>query len=796
MADQQLGNLVWKITGDSTDFDKKLGSTSKKLAAFGKKANKIGKSLTKFVTLPLVGLGVAAVKLASDVNESINAVNVVFEDAADTIQDFGKTASTAAGLSRTEFNELATVIGAQLKQSGQDINDVADNTVNLTQRAADLASVFNTSVKDAAGALGAALRGESEPARRFGITISDAAVQAEALATGLVKSKSEITDQIKVQARYSLILKQSNDVAGDFANTSDGVANSTRILLAEVKDVGAELGQILLPIVRDVISGLRDAVKWFGDLDEETKKTIITIAGIAAIAGPAILAIGKISTALSFLAANPVVAVIAGITALSIGIAALISAKDKERVEEYAEEINDIAVAAGVAEEAVFALARELDDIATLSGVALFSNLEGVAKEVERIAAAYGITRTEAADLIKLNDDLEDNVKFILDLYEDQFAALDRASAGRQKAFAAATAYQAELIRLEEEARQQAEAREEAEEAAAAAILEQNRLLRAQVLEGRADAYQAYLKTLRDINTALKFNVITEKEALSQRLQAQESYVQSLIDSDLTRESDYGNHLEKLFALRKEWDDLNKQADDEILSNTDEFYQSLLNKGSEYTEAQRLAEEQRLNNTLNRIAAEDAAAEQATVDEQARIQSTLSITQSLYGNLATITGAYFDYKKSLAEGDEAEQKRIATEQFNVNKVLQLANIGINTAAAIVGFLANPGGPAGVGLSIAAGVTGAVQAALIAATPAPSFANGVENFTVPPGYPNDSFPIMVQSGETVDVKTPAQQSASNNQPVKQEFYFNQEMFFSVMNYGLRSGKVQVPQRALV
>ena len=152
MADQILGNLVWKITGDSADVDKKLTKTQAKMKQFGTKAVKIGKDLTKKLTLPIVGLGVAATKLASDLEESMNAVNVVFEDAAGTIEAFGKTASTAAGLSQTEFNELATIIGAQLKQSGQDIDDVATNTVNLTQRAADLASVYNTDVKDAAGA--------------------------------------------------------------------------------------------------------------------------------------------------------------------------------------------------------------------------------------------------------------------------------------------------------------------------------------------------------------------------------------------------------------------------------------------------------------------------------------------------------------------------------------------------------------------------------------------------------------------------------------------------------------------
>lgn len=231
--------------------------------------------MSKF--LPAAGIAGAViatkqlVSLASAADESANAVNVTFKEAASIIDDFGDTAADAIGLSKTEFNELSTVIGAQLKQSGLDIQEVADQTVNLTGRAADLASVFNTSVTEATTALGAALRGESEPARRFGINISDAAVQAEALASGLVKSKSEITDQIKVQARLNLIFKQSQDVAGDFQNTSDGLANQTRILQSNLKDLGAEIGQAFVPATTEAVSGVNKLVSAFKEAVIESR---------------------------------------------------------------------------------------------------------------------------------------------------------------------------------------------------------------------------------------------------------------------------------------------------------------------------------------------------------------------------------------------------------------------------------------------------------------------------------------------------------------------------------------------
>lgn len=47
--------------------------------------------------------------------------------------------------------------------------------------------------------------------------------------------------------------------------------------------------------------------------------------------------------------------------------------------------------------------------------------------------------------------------------------------------------------------------------------------------------------------------------------------------------------------------------------------------------------------------------------------------------------------------------------------------------------------------------------------APHFAGGTKDFIVPPGYPNDSFPIMVQSGERITV-TPTDRVVSRPKPV--------------------------------
>lgn len=251
-----LGELVVQITGDTSQFDRSINNTEKRTSKAAASLRKTAGTFSKVAAAGIAAIGVASVKFASDLGESINAVNVVFGQSADVIQDWGETAAEQAGLSKAAFNESSALIGTLLKKTGKDLDNVALDTIEVTKRSADLASVFNKDLSVATNAVAAALRGETEPIRAFAIDVSAAAVEAEALSSGLVRNKKDITESIKVQARYNLILKQSKDVAGDFSNTNDQVANSARVLKAELENAGAELGETFLPIVSKSVVGL------------------------------------------------------------------------------------------------------------------------------------------------------------------------------------------------------------------------------------------------------------------------------------------------------------------------------------------------------------------------------------------------------------------------------------------------------------------------------------------------------------------------------------------------------------
>lgn len=222
-----------------------------------------------------------------NLGESVNAVQVVFGDASDVIFRFADRVAQSAGLARSEFQQMSTVLGAALQNAGLTADEAAKKTITLTQRAADLASVFNTDVADALGAIQAALRGESDPIERFGVTLSAAKVDAEAAALGFSKVAGEFDATAKTAARLSLIMEQTDRVANDFSNTSDSLANRQRIAAAEMENVRAELGEALLPVFERlvdigprVVEGLEDMAPALAALAESTANLLESTPGI------------------------------------------------------------------------------------------------------------------------------------------------------------------------------------------------------------------------------------------------------------------------------------------------------------------------------------------------------------------------------------------------------------------------------------------------------------------------------------------------------------------------------------
>jgi hypothetical protein len=203
---------------------------------------------------------VPAVNAASDLEESMSKNNVIFGDAASAVSSFADEAARALGQSKTQALAAASTFGTFGKAAGLAGQELATFSTDFVTLASDLASFNNTTPEDAINAIGAALRGESEPLRRYGVLLNDATLKAAALELGIYDGTGALTAQQKVLAAQKVIYEQTTDAQGDFARTSDGLANQQRILAAQVENLQAKFGQLLLPVFKRVVQYINDNV--------------------------------------------------------------------------------------------------------------------------------------------------------------------------------------------------------------------------------------------------------------------------------------------------------------------------------------------------------------------------------------------------------------------------------------------------------------------------------------------------------------------------------------------------------
>jgi hypothetical protein len=276
--------------------------------------------------------GYKAAQAASDFNETVSKSGIIFGTASTAIKKFADTAASSLGLSKQAALDAAATMGIFGKSAGLAGDDLSNFSIDMVKLSGDLASFHNANPADVALALGAALRGEAEPIRKFGVLLNDAAIKAQAMKMGLYDGTGALSAQAKVLATQKIILEQTSDAQGDFARTSEGAANQQRILKAQVDNAKVAIGQAFLPILEAVLPVL---VNFATAIGNNTDAFIAVVAVIGTFAGAIVLAKGAmmlwkaasiITTAINYALATSFTAVQVatgiGIIAVVAGVAA------------------------------------------------------------------------------------------------------------------------------------------------------------------------------------------------------------------------------------------------------------------------------------------------------------------------------------------------------------------------------------------------------------------------------------------------------------------------------------------
>jgi tape measure domain-containing protein len=420
-----IGKLLLKLGIDTTNLDKELGKVEKSMTKFGQNMSNLGSTLTQSLTLPIIGVGAAALKSFADMEKLQNGLIAIMgssEGAAIELEKLRKVAENP-GLALPEVVKAS----ASLQSVGMNA-DAARETItqfgNAVARAGGGAEQFDGVVL-ALSQISAVGKVTQEDLNQIKERLPEfARVMKEEF--GVVTAEG--IRELGISSEE--FIKRSVGALGNLERANGGLANTFDNLKDNVGASLAELGKAinetlnLEAVVATFSAGLQKLVDGFKSLNPETQGFIVKAALIVAAIGPAIFIVGKLITtfgalvgtiklirttilfmttgvqaAFASLLANPVIlGIVAAIAA--IGAIALYVYDNWQAFSDNFKNIW-INIKNSVMQGVTFVLGK-LDNLQKALGLDLF-DLSGMTKyqEEQRVVAAEFKTIGETVDSLK-----------------------------------------------------------------------------------------------------------------------------------------------------------------------------------------------------------------------------------------------------------------------------------------------------------------------------------------------------------------------------------------------------------
>lgn len=302
----KLASLIIKISANGAEAEKELRKLERKMSDFSKNLRKLGTDMSKYITAPITAMAGVSVAAANTQLQAEAKLLNALQGRSDVQQRLIKQAgelqsrSTLGDEAIIEQQAFLAALGLSEKQIGSTIEAAAQLSAALD---IDLTSAVKNLAKTYGGMTGEL--GESIPA---------------------------LKNLTKEQLQAGEAIKYVNDNYKGFAETAASTGTGPLTQLKNIiGDVAESFGVILLPAIQKFAAKLKELALAFQQLSPEIKETIVTVAAIAAAIGPALVVFSKIltavklvtlampalGTAMSAVAAGPIMAIVAAVTALA-----------------------------------------------------------------------------------------------------------------------------------------------------------------------------------------------------------------------------------------------------------------------------------------------------------------------------------------------------------------------------------------------------------------------------------------------------------------------------------------------
>lgn len=256
--------ILLKINGAAT-YTKTINEVSNVTNNYNRSVGNLMATLAKLVSAGMVmKFAKQCVESASRLQEVANVVDVTFGQNADIVNKWAKEQAAGFGLSETAAKQYIGTYGTMAKQFNMTTDQATKMGVELTKLTGDVASFYNISDSAAATKLKSVFTGETESLKELGVVMTETQLNAFAMSKGFGKTVKDMTEQEKVLLRYQFTLEKLNHAQGDFARTSDGFANSSRVLQLNLENLRIEIGKELLPVAVQCIQTINSGLQIIG----------------------------------------------------------------------------------------------------------------------------------------------------------------------------------------------------------------------------------------------------------------------------------------------------------------------------------------------------------------------------------------------------------------------------------------------------------------------------------------------------------------------------------------------------
>jgi len=343
----QVASLLVRLQADIDNYEKniqkatntiqklkaQLNGTSRILSTVSDGFKDVGKSLTKYVTTPLMLFAGLSTKVAGDYESALNQINRNLGESSKILKDFAANNALAFNMSEKAAMKYGAIFSNQISNIVSNQEDAAKLTEAMLRQSAVVAS-WNPSysLEQTMEKIRSGILGNTEAIEDLGIHVNKGMLESTEAFKKFANGKEweQLDFQTQQLIRLFSILEQSVDVYGEKLNETK--LGSLAKMKALIEDVAKAFGEILLPIVDEFVQKyINPVLMWLKNLPAEGKKTIAIFAAIAAVIGPLLLIIGVLigvfaglTAIMGFLAANPVVLTITGIIAAVMALVGIL----------------------------------------------------------------------------------------------------------------------------------------------------------------------------------------------------------------------------------------------------------------------------------------------------------------------------------------------------------------------------------------------------------------------------------------------------------------------------------------